>query len=252
MEHEPIAVLSDVHGNVRALDAVLTEIARRGIRCVVNLGDSLYGPFDPRPAAERLMALGAPTVSGNEDRVLLEMSCGSRTAATPLSRVAGFTRVQLEPRHLAWLASLPLTATCGDALLCHGTPTEDSTYLLSRVAGGTLVPRSGAEMDALLRRVTQPLVLCGHDHMPRLTVCGEKLIVNPGSVGCPAYVDDAPEAHVVENGSPHARFAVLHRTDRFPMVELIAVAYDAAAAAAEAGAHGFPDWATWIATGRAR
>jgi len=59
----PIAVLSDIHGNVRALDAVLAEIARRGIRRVVNLGDCLYGPFDPRPAAERLMAFAAPTVS---------------------------------------------------------------------------------------------------------------------------------------------------------------------------------------------
>jgi diadenosine tetraphosphatase ApaH/serine/threonine PP2A family protein phosphatase len=260
VDKEPMAVVSDVHGNVRALDAVLAEIARRGIRRVVNLGDCLYGPFDPRPSAERLMALAAPTVCGNEDRILVGTGSTlrtaghplSRTAATPLSRVARFTRARLEPRHLAWLGSLPLTATDGDALLCHGTPTADTVYLLSRVSAGALAIRSGGEIDALLGPVAQRLVLCGHDHTPRLVVCGERVIVNPGSVGCPAYADDVPEDHVVETASPHARFAVVHPGSGFHAVELIAVAYDAPAAAAEACANGFPDWAMWIATGRAQ
>jgi predicted phosphodiesterase len=249
---EPIAVLSDIHGNVRALDAVLGEIARRGIRRVVNLGDCLYGPFDPRPAAERLMGLDIPTVSGNEDRVLVGTDSASRTAAPPLSRVAKFTRARLEPRHFAWLASLPLTTTDGDALLCHGTPTDDTVYLLSRVSAGALAMRSGGEIDALLGSVAQRLVLCGHDHTQRLAVRGEQVIVNPGSAGCPAYVDDAPEDHVVENGSSHARFAVVHPGSGFHAAEWLAVPYDAPRAAAEARANGFPEWAMWIATGRVR
>ena len=244
MDCEPIAVLSDIHGNVRALDAVLAEIARRGIRRVVNLGDCLYGPFDPRPAADRLIGLDIPTASGNEDRILVEPCLSSRAAQ--------FTRARLEPRHLAWLASLPLTTTDGDALLCHGTPTDDTVYLLSRVSAGALAMRSGGEIDALLGSVAQRLVFCGHDHTQRLAVRGEKVIVNPGSVGCPAYVDDAPEDHVVENGSPHARFAVVHPGSGFHAAEWLAVPYDAPGAAAEARANGFPEWAMWIATGRAR
>jgi len=249
---EPIAVLSDIHGNVRALDAVLAEIARRGIRRVVNLGDCLYGPFDPRPAAERLMGLDILTVSGNEDRILVGTDSASRTAAPPLSRVARFTRARLEPRHLAWLASLPLTSIDGDALLSHGTPTDDTVYLLSRVSAGALAMRSGGDIDALLGSVAQRLVFCGHDHTPRLAVRGEKLIVNPGSVGCPAYVDDVPEDHVVENGCADARFAIVWPgAGPTPTAELVAVRYDAEAGAAEALENGFSDWAGWIATGRA-
>jgi predicted phosphodiesterase len=119
MEYETVAVLSDIHGNARALDAVLAEIARRGVRRIVHLGDCLYGPFDPRPVAERLMELGIPGVSGNEDRVLLDQE--------PKSKAARFTQAQLGAHHLAWLASLPRTMEFGTALLCHGTPTDDTT-----------------------------------------------------------------------------------------------------------------------------
>lgn len=255
---EPLAVLSDTHGNIRALESVLDEIARRGIRRIVHLGDALYGPFDPRPAAERLMALGALAVAGNEDRILVEAErrpstasrAFSRTAATPLSRVARFTRSQLEPRHFAWLASLPRTISDGGALFFHGTPSDDTAYLLSRVSDGALIPRTGAEIDSLLGDVPQSLVLCGHDHTPRIVRRKTLLLVNPGSVGCPAYVEDSPEPHVVENGSPLARFVVVFECAEKFSAELVAVPYAAAGAAAEALANGFADWATWIATGR--
>jgi predicted phosphodiesterase len=250
---EPVAILSDVHGNVRALDCVLDDIARRGIHRIVNLGDCLYGPFDSRPAADRLMGLDIPTVSGNEDRILLDAGFPlSRAAGRSLTRTARFTRERLEPRHLAWIASLPLTTTVEDALLCHGTPTDDTVYLLSRVSAGVLALRTGEELDSLLDAVAERLVFCGHDHTQRLAVRGEKLVVNPGSVECPAYADDVPETHVVESGSPHARFAIVSSSAGGALsVEWVAVSYDAEAAADEALANGFPDWASWIATGRA-
>ncbi len=251
MEREAIAVLSDIHGNARALAAVLQNIERRGIHRIANLGDCLYGPFDPRPVADRLLRLAMPTVSGNEDRILLAPDPASRAATPPPSRVARFTRAQLEPRHLAWLASLPLATVVEGALLCHGTPTDDATYLLSRIVAGRLAPRREEEIDSLMGRVAPPLVFCGHDHTPRIVKREGQMIVNPGSVGCPAYVDDAPEDHVVENGSPDARFAIVRpRAGALPSVELVAVPYDAARAAAEARANGFLDWAAWIATGR--
>jgi diadenosine tetraphosphatase ApaH/serine/threonine PP2A family protein phosphatase len=181
-------------------------------------------------------------VSGNEDRVLLEQE--------PKSKTAGFTQAQLGAHHLAWLASLPRTMAFGTALLCHGTPTDDTTYLPSRVRRGALSVRRGEEIDALLGRVEQRLVFCGHDHTPRVVRRGVRLIVNPGSVGCPAYADDVPEEHVVENGSPDTRFAMVWPgADAATSVELIAVPYDAEAAAADALANGFHDWACWIATG---
>ena len=65
-----LAVLSDIHGNIRALNSVIRDLERREIDQVVNLGDCLYGPFDPRLVAECLMARQWPTVAGNEDRIL--------------------------------------------------------------------------------------------------------------------------------------------------------------------------------------
>ena len=67
-----VAVLSDIHGNRWALEAVLDDIRRRGIRDMVNLGDCLYGPLDPAGTARMLMGLDMPTVSGNEDRIILD------------------------------------------------------------------------------------------------------------------------------------------------------------------------------------
>ncbi|MEW5825746.1 MAG: metallophosphoesterase family protein [Candidatus Bipolaricaulota bacterium] len=243
----PIAVLADVHGNARALDAVLREIERRGIRTIANLGDALYGPFDPRPVADRLPSIAVVSVSGNEDRVLVEAAAGR-----PASRTARFTCDRLAPAHVQWLASLPQRASLDGITLFHGAPHDDTVYLLSRVADGRLAPRPGAEVDALLAGVETRVVVCGHDHTPAAveTPCGV-LVVNPGSVGCPAYVDDVPEPHAVENASPDARFAVLWPTSQGWTTELVAVAYDARAAAAEARANGFPDWATWLETGRA-
>jgi diadenosine tetraphosphatase ApaH/serine/threonine PP2A family protein phosphatase len=251
VEHDAIAVLSDIHGNVRALDAVLEDIERRGIHRIVNLGDCLYGPFDPRPVADRLLRLAMPTVSGNEDRVLVFPDRTAPAAGRPLSRTARFTRAQLDRRHLDWLASLPLTAVVGDAFVFHGAPRDDETYLLSVVLEGRLALRTGVEIDALVGDVPQTLVFCGHDHTPRLVRRERRVIVNPGSVGCPAYDDDVPGVHVVENGSPDARLAIVRSQGGAPpSVEFAAVPYDAAGAAAEARANGFPDWATWIASGR--
>ncbi|MDD4903991.1 MAG: metallophosphoesterase family protein [Candidatus Bipolaricaulis sp.] len=241
----PIAVLSDMHGNGRALDAVLDDVRRRGIERLANLGDCLYGPFDPRPAADRLLDLGIPTVAGNEDRVLLEGARGE-----PVSRTARFTIDRLERRHLDWLAALPRTLRLDDVLLVHGTPNDDAVYLLTEPRGGRLVARPASTVSRLLGAPTARAVLCGHDHTPSVVRLDDgRTIVNPGSVGCPAYEDDAPEHHVVEAGSPHARYAVVSLADRVH-VELVSVPYDADAAADEAARHGFPAWEAWVRTGR--
>ncbi len=67
-----LAVISDIHGNRWALEAVLEDIERRGVRETVNLGDSLYGPLDPAGTAQILLQLNQPTVRGNEDRIIVE------------------------------------------------------------------------------------------------------------------------------------------------------------------------------------
>jgi len=69
-----IAALSDVHGNLPALDAVLADVATKSVDVTVDLGDLLSGGVQPRETADRLMELDLPTVSGNHERQVLTLA----------------------------------------------------------------------------------------------------------------------------------------------------------------------------------
>jgi predicted phosphodiesterase len=221
------AAIADVHGNRWALEAVLEDIERRGIRDVVNLGDLLFGPLDAEGTSELLQRRGFPTVSGNQDRELVE--AGS----------------------FPWLAELPLTLELPGMLLFHGTPTDDARYLLETVHSEGVCLASDEEVGARLGNVAPPLLLCGHTHIARVVAFGGHLIVNPGSVGLQAYADSAPLPHLMETGSPHARYAVLEQSERGWRADLIQIGYDTESAALTALRNGRADWAFRIRTGRA-
>jgi predicted phosphodiesterase len=243
-----IAVISDVHGNRWALESVLGDLDRRGVDTVLDLGDSVYGPLDPSGTAALLIGRGVESVRGNEDRIVVEPP-DERDSATLV-----FTRASLAPGVLEWLKRLPARRVAfGSVFCCHGTPARDQEYLLERVteAGATLV--IAADLAAALTGVAEPVVLCGHSHQARTVLApGGQLVVNPGSVGLPAYSDDAPWPHAMEAGSPHARYAVLEETDAGWRVEQVAIPYDWEAAASTARRNGRPEWTEWLRTGRAR
>ncbi|MFC2108381.1 metallophosphoesterase family protein [Candidatus Bipolaricaulota bacterium] len=241
-----IAVISDIHGNLRALEAVISDIATREVTKIVNLGDCAYGPFDPRPVMNRLQELDMPTVSGNEDRILVETANGRSH-----SRTATFTANLLEPSHIAWLADLPGTLHWQGTFLVHGTAESDTTYLLTEVSGSGAVPRSAEAVAARIGAIPEQVILCGHDHTPgTVKLDSGRVVVNPGSVGCPAYTDDVPHEHRIEVGSPHARYAILVQEPGNVHIEWVRVVYDWNAAAEEAAANGFKNWAVWLRTGR--
>lgn len=93
------------------------------------------------------------------------------------------------------------------------------------------------------------LVLCGHTHIPRVVVRDGVVIVNPGSVGMPAYDDDRPVAHVMEAGCP-PRYALVTPSSSGWRVDLRAVPYDFEAAARQAEQAGRPEIAFGVRTGR--
>lgn len=248
MQSPSIAVMSDIHGNRWALEAVLADISRRGIRDMVNLGDSLYGPLDPRGTAQILMELALPTVRGNEDRIILD-----DPERHPDSPSLPFVQASLDREHRQWLQELNFTMPAfEDFFLCHGTPETDSDYLLREVleTGCRLLP--AAVVARRLQAIAQPIVLCGHDHLPAvLRLADGRHVVNPGSVGLPAYRDGLPFPHAMETGSAHARYSIVTRLQTGPLVEHIAVPYDWQSAAAAATRNGRPDWADFLASGRA-
>ncbi len=240
---DSIAFIADIHGNVWALDAVLADIRRRGIHATFNLGDSLYGPLAPRETAERLMSAGIPSLRGNQDRILLEEP-GSHPHPT-----LQFVLQSLDGAHFGWLRNQPCTIEYGDHFLCHGTPSADDVYLTEAVNAAGVWLRRSDEIEQMTANVTQRVILCGHSHLPRVIELNNgKLVVNPGSVGLPAYSDDLPFPHRMESGSPHARYAIVEGS----RVELIAVPYDPATAVATARKHGREDWAIALETGFAQ
>jgi predicted phosphodiesterase len=251
------AAISDIHGNLPALEAVLADIAQEGVDATVNLGDIVSGPLWPAETADRLMALDLPTLAGNHERQVLTQSPDKMGASDR------HAHMQLQQRHRAWMASLPATLQWrDDVLLCHGTPSSDLVYWLETVTDDYQPGRSpgvrAASPGEVLQRlgdamqgVKHGLILCGHTHMPRRErVADGRLIVNPGSVGLQAYDDVHPHPHVMENGSPQARYALLTREIAGWQVELRRVDYDFEAAAVQAERNGRPDWADALRTGR--
>jgi predicted phosphodiesterase len=241
-----LAVLSDIHGNVWALEAAIRDAQKQGADLIVNAGDSLSGPLEPAATADVLIGLDLPTVSGNQDRQLLEC------AHAPGGPSDQFAFEHTTERHRAWLASLPESLEIGEMYMCHGAPRSDTTYLLEEIEGGTIRPRSADAVEQLTAGITQRLIVCGHSHRTRTcAIAGGRLVVNAGSVGLQAYRDDGPTPHFVENMSPDLHYALC---DQMPdgawTVMFRRLGYDHAKAAATARRNRREDWATYLESGR--
>lgn len=226
------AIISDIHGNLAALEAVVADLGGRGVDHVINLGDSLSGPLLPLETAQFLMEQNWIHLAGNHERQILGIGAGSGESDK-------YAHAQLSSRELAWLASLqPVPRFSPDVLLCHGTPDSDTTTLL-QTAERSATQR---EIDSRLGGTLASLIACGHSHVPRSVRSAKgQLIVNPGSVGQPAFADDYPYPHVIETGSPDARYAIVERRDGQWLSSLLAVPYDCRAMATLARSRGRPD-----------
>lgn len=241
-----IAAISDIHGNLLALKSVLADIEREGIDLIVNLGDILSGPLWPAETADLLIALDLPTIRGNHERQLLTLPKDQMEASDRFANSA------ITDHHRAWISSLPETRqVTEDVFLCHGTPDSDLIYLLEEIGETTV---SAASSDTILERLGDckaPIVLCGHTHFQRCVQLGNgQMIVNPGSVGLPAYEDDTPTLHKIESGTPHARYAVIaDDDDRGWRVDLRIAEYDWEVAAKLAEQRDSPDWSRALRTG---
>jgi len=244
-----IALISDIHGNLAALEAVAADIRRQGVDRVVNLGDNLSGPLLPRETASFLMASGWLSLAGNHDRQLLAMPNAAGT--TPSDEYA---HSQLTAVEFDWLRTLrPSVRLTDEVFLCHGTPANDCEYFLESVADGRVHLATAAEIAARLGGEHSLLVACGHTHVPRAVRTADgQLMVNPGSVGLPAYSDDDPLPHVVETGSTDARYAIIERTPAGWNVQHIALPYDHTSMAALARLRNRPDWELALMTGYAK
>jgi predicted phosphodiesterase len=238
------AAIADIHGNCVALEAVLADIAAMGIADIVNLGDHVSGPLEAQRTADLLIDRGILSIQGDQDRRLVELDrAGSSDRAD---------YKQLARRHLDWLASLPPTRLYrDDVFLCHGTPNDDAAYWLDRVTESGIVHAASIEdVETEALGIAASLMLCAHTHIPRVMRLRDgRLVVNPGSVGCPGYTYGKPVAHKVQTGTPDATYAILEQVARGWSVTFRYVPYDHLPMANLARRNGSAEWANAIATG---
>ncbi|MFD5555180.1 metallophosphoesterase family protein [Streptomyces sp. NPDC127068] len=178
-----VAVLSDVHGVLPALEAVLAEPDVSSAERLVVTGDVAAGP-QPARVLDLLLGLGERVVwvSGNADRELLECRRGGGGAVP--DPIAPWAAEQLREDHLDLLASLPASVSLsvrglGKVLFCHATPRDDEEVVLV----DSRLDRWAEVFDGLDSDVRT--VVCGHTHMPFVRLAHGRLVINPGSVGMP-------------------------------------------------------------------
>lgn len=178
-----VAVLSDIHGVLPALEAALAEPDVAAADRVVLAGDIAAGP-QPVETLDMLTQLGerAVWISGNADRELVQYA---RDGATSIpDPIAPWAAEQLRDDQLQLLAGLPESATLavdglGTVLFCHATPRDDEEVVLV----DSRLPRWAQVFDDLDLEVQT--VVCGHTHMPFTRLAHGRLVVNPGSIGMP-------------------------------------------------------------------
>ena len=189
-----LGLVSDAHGNDRALAAVVDELLRLGVDRAVCLGDMVQGGDEPREVLDRVAALGWPVILGNADDFLLEVSADSPEEVTEAQLAKReWTLAQLGDAHLEQIRSFPRTLELGKLLAFHGSP---------RSYDDVLLPES--EDDAAWRVDGFDVLAGGHTHRQWTRIVCGALYVNPGAI-----MSDPAEFAVLEG-----RSVSFHRVSR--------------------------------------
>ena len=215
-----IAAISDIHGNLPALEAVLAEVDREAPDLVVCCGDVASGPMPAETIALLMTLRNVRFVRGNADDGLVDEFDGKPAARFP-GPFADWCAKQIDRRQRDFLASFEDTVTgdevegAGQVLFCHATPRNNTDIFTAETDVDRVLELFG-EIEA-------DLVVCGHTHMQFDRRAGRVRVVNAGSVGMPY-------------GEPGAYWAMLG-----PGVEMRRTSYDREAAARRIRAKHWPD-----------
>jgi putative phosphoesterase len=210
-----LAVLSDVHGNLPALEAVLRDVERHRVDGVIVAGDFIGGP-QPVETIRMLRALDGWMIRGNSDANVLRYGAGEAPAAWHTSRQWALMRWacrHLDEETFAFLASLPEQRVVeiprtAPIRVVHGSPRHP--------AEGICPDLDPAAPEAALAQVDEPVLVCGHTHRPWKWGRDGRLALNPGAVCGPL------------DGTLDAQYALLVWQDGRWEAEHRAVGYDLA------------------------
>jgi len=210
-----IGILSDIHGNMPALDAVLTDLRSRNLEALYCLGDLVgYGAF-PNEVTEAIRVSGMPTIMGNYDDGVGfdrdECGCAYRD---PQEEARGhrslmWTRAHTTEANKAFLRALQpeirMKIDGKRVLLVHGSPRKMNEYLFE--------DRALSSFERIASSSDADIIVFGHTHKPYTKVVNEVLFVNAGSIGKP------------KDGDWRACYAILNPTAPEP-VQFVRLEYD--------------------------
>lgn len=231
-----IALIGDIHANLPALEAVLSNARAADCEAVWNIGDFVgYGPY-PDEVVQQVMRENIPSVIGNYDRKTLRFLVKGVKTRNPLKRQAFDWALQrLSPESRAYLETLPkqrrMQAAGWSVLLCHASPESIKEHL---------TPETPEERLRELAEIAEArVVVFGHSHIPFARQVDGCWFINTGSVGRP------------DDGDPRACYALLELTPGALAVEHRRIEYDVERAARAIHEAGLPDaFAEMLRTGR--
>jgi putative phosphoesterase len=182
-----IAVFSDIHGNIFALEAVLKDIEKNHPDLAVCLGDLVgYNPF-PNEVVQKIHSLGIPTIMGNYDQGvgfdLDDCGCAYRSSEEKAKGhiSLSWTKKTLTPENKAFLRNLlpryEIKYSKHHLLFVHGSPRRINEYLFP--------DRPNSSFIHMMQKEEANVLICGHTHIPFVREVGTLKVINDGSVGLP-------------------------------------------------------------------
>jgi predicted phosphodiesterase len=209
-----IAIVSDIHGNRTAFEAVLADLRQTAPDLILHGGDLADAGASPVEIVDRVRDLGWPGVVGNTDEMLFrpeslpEFASQSPKLAplfAAIGEMAQSTRETLGEQRLAWLRGLPRSQVHGPMALVHASPEG-----LWRAPA----PEAGdAELQSVYGILGQPIAVYGHIHRPYVRSVSGMIVANTGSVGLP-YDGDRRAAYLLLDGSEPVIRRVEYDVDR--------------------------------------
>lgn len=204
-----VAVISDIHGNCFALDAVLADLDRHPTDSIVCLGDAVQGGAQPAQTVARLRQLGCPVVMGNADAWLLTgVETGKEAATEAMLGIREWSLSQLSAEDRGFIGSFQPTIELPlgqHKLLCaHGSPTSFDDVILPETPEEEFVSYLGE---------SQPAIMCGgHTHLQFVRRLGDTFFFNPGSVGRPFNRHQSTEDAKIDAWAEYAVLSVESET----------------------------------------
>jgi predicted phosphodiesterase len=214
-----LAIISDIHGNAIAFEAVLADLQTETLDGMVCLGDAIQGGPQPAETVQRLRDLACPVVMGNADKFLLTGTHGVETVTEAQLEVRAWSLAQLAPADVAFIEGFAPTVERvleAGVRLCafHGTPRSFNEILLPATPDD--------EVRQMLGDDPATIWCGGHTHMQQIRRIGDYFFFNPGSVGL-AWNHDQPEESFRIN--PWAEYAILEVTGGRVRLDLRRVPY---------------------------